>query len=156
MTGLPMTRRLLTTATTLAATGLFILTAAAQQPESISIGQPEWDPARAAFTIEFSATASLADRAVEQGYVLDTTLVIRDLSGDVVNMLRDIEPVVRLETRDDGRGMVPLQPQAIEWPDWRAGTFRIQAITELTTAQGAAVHVFGYTGAKNSYRLEIR
>ena len=155
MTGIPKTRRLLITAATLAATGLFILTAGAQQPESISIGQPDWDPTRAAFVIEFSATASLAGRAVDEGYVLDTTLVIRDVSGEVVNMLRDIEPVVRLETRDGGRGMVPLQPQTIEWPDWRAGTFRIQAITELTTAQGEAVHVFGYTGAMNSYRLVV-
>ena len=156
MTGIPMTRRLLTVATTLAASALFILTPAAQQPESISISQPDWDPTRAAFIIEFSATASLADRAVDEGYVLDTTLVIRDSSGEVVAMLRDLEPVVRLETRDGGRGMVPLLPQTIEWPDWRVGTFRIQAITELTTAQGEAVHVFGYTGARNNYRLEIQ
>ena len=106
-------------------------------------------------TIEFSATASLADRAVAEGYVLNTTLEIRDRTGDIVATLQDTQQVGRLGRPDASSGMVPLEPQTIAWPDWRLGTFRVQATTELTTAQGEAVQVFGYKGAKNSYRIAV-
>jgi hypothetical protein len=148
-------------ATTLLATFFFAPVPAGSQPqerapEKLSNDKPEWDPSSAAFVIEFSATASLANRAVDEGYVLDTTLVIRDLSGEVVDVLRDLQPVERLESPDADRGgMVPLQPQVIVWPGWTPGIFRIQVTTELTTAQGEAVPVFGYTGATNSYRLFV-
>jgi hypothetical protein len=155
MTGMSITWRLLVMATTLLATAPFILAPAGEQPEKISNAQPDWDARSQAFIIEFSATASLADRADEQGYVLDTTLVISDRSGEIVAELRDLEPVVRLGRPDASSGMVPLQPQTIEWPEPMAGTFRIQATTVLTTAGGDAVQVFGYKGAKNSYRISV-
>jgi hypothetical protein len=155
MTGMSITRRLLVMATIFSATAPFILAPAGSQPEKLSNAQPDWDARSQAFIIEFSATSSLANRAVDEGYVLDTTLVISDRSGAMVATLHDTQPVMRLGRPEASRGMVPLQPQAVEWPDPTAGTFRIQATTVLTTDQREAVQVFGYNGAKNSYRISV-
>jgi hypothetical protein len=116
MTGMSITRRLLIMVTALLATAPFILAPASQQPEYLTNAQPDWDARSQAFIIEFSATASLADRADDGGYLLETTLEIRDRSGEIVT-LRDTQAVMRLGRPDSSGGMVPLEPQTIEWPD---------------------------------------
>jgi hypothetical protein len=137
------------------ATAPFILAPAGSQPEFLSNVQPDRDATNGEFIIEFRATSSLADRAVEAGYLLVTTIAIRDRSGQLVADLRDSQTVEKLERAEASQGMVPLQPQTIEWLGAKAGVFLIQHTTVLTTADGGAVPVFGYTGAGNSYRLLI-
>jgi len=129
----------------LAGAALFFVFAAPdkEKPEKITVGAITWTTPSSVFDVGAFADASLVERAERGGFLLVTTLEVRDAVGAVVGSLGPQRDAVRaLSSTVNSAGMVELAHPLIAW-DRNGGTFTgtvaVSASTTMVDAKGKAI-----------------
>ncbi len=122
------------------------------KPEKIIVGITNWNNTSQSFDVDLLATASLADDAEREGYVLVTTLTLSDRDGNLVETIGPQEDQAEKGERaaDESRGLVPLEPLHFFWERGEvSGWVRVDVTGELQTPSSEPVA--GYSKDKILY-----